>query len=373
LCQDEPLLLEREVLVLDEGGGLFKFDPAAVPADREWQAVTTEAALPAEGATRGQFLVRSRDGKSVFAIAKGSGSQLVVRRYEPGTSHPPRLYEFSTELAGAPGAGDDCLVLAGTDGILRYLPLKGGDAIRGPDWRSLYADRDAPGHVVHLGGNEFLVTNGAKGLTHWSWDGVTPFKKICPVGDRQKIVGADDVVTSKIVAPPLVLPAAEMDAAVQVIIADARGHLSLVREGQVANQKRWIVGSSWELGGRITAGPFLRGNQVGCVVDQDRLVWIDPAGNGKLWEYPGKGDGIVGQPQVVDGLLLVAHRSGRFVGLDLATGKPLTPGYELKAKTAPAAAPVAFGKGRAFAPLTDGTVMLLSLKHLKPRLEAAAK
>jgi hypothetical protein len=36
----------------------------------------------------------------------------------------------------------------------------------------------------------------------------------------------------------------------------------------------------------------------------------------------------------------------------------------LKASAAPAAAPVAFGERRLFAPLTDGTVLLLTLEQL---------
>ena len=40
-------------------------------------------------------------------------------------------------------------------------------------------------------------------------------------------------------------------------------------------------------------------------------------------------------------------------------------GAGLLASVAPAATPVSIGPGRAFAPLTDGTVMMLSLDHLR--------
>ena len=61
---------------------------------------------------------------------------------------------------------------------------------------------------------------------------------------------------------------------------------------------------------------------------------------------------------------MVADLAGRFVALDPATGKPLGDGYQFPAEAAPASAVVEFGPGRLFAPLTDGTVMLLPLADL---------
>ena len=59
--------------------------------------------------------------------------------------------------------------------------------------------------------------------------------------------------------------------------------------------------------------------------------------------------------------------TGRFVGLDPASGKPLWPaGLSHGGNVAPAATPVPFGPDLAFVPLTDGTVFFLSLNHLRP-------
>ena len=53
-------------------------------------------------------------------------------------------------------------------------------------------------------------------------------------------------------------------------------------------------------------------------------------------------------------------------GIDPKTGKPFREdGYKLRANVGPAASPVPFGPGHAFAPLTDGTVLLLDLKQLR--------
>jgi hypothetical protein len=61
----------------------------------------------------------------------------------------------------------------------------------------------------------------------------------------------------------------------------------------------------------------------------------------------------------------VADADGRFVALDAATGKPVGKGYTLKGTVAPAATPAAFGKEKLFAPLTDGTVLLLGVEQLE--------
>src|SRR5205085_90745 len=103
---------------------------------------------------------------------------------------------------------------------------------------------------------------------------------------------------------------------------------------------------------------------VGCVVDRRTLVWVDPAREGVLWRFEAGGDGIVGQPQILEGLVVVADVAGHFTGLDPKTGTPRGKGYALKASAAPTATPVAYGPGRAFVPLTDGTVFLLALQHV---------
>ncbi|HEV3079083.1 MAG TPA: hypothetical protein VGY66_04865, partial [Gemmataceae bacterium] len=57
--------------------------------------------------------------------------------------------------------------------------------------------------------------------------------------------------------------------------------------------------------------------------------------------------------------------SGRFLALNPETGQPRGGAYTLKARAAPVATPVAYGKDEAFVPLTDGTVFILPLRHLR--------
>ncbi|MFO0928953.1 MAG: hypothetical protein U0736_18350 [Gemmataceae bacterium] len=126
--------------------------------------------------------------------------------------------------------------------------------------------------------------------------------------------------------------------------------------------------SSWDLGGPITAPPFVRatagGLRVGCVVDRSRLAWFDPAAAKVQWyETPGA-DPIVGAPQLAGDRLIVADQSGLTVALDAATGKPAGDGHQLRGSVAPVATPVPLSNNVLLAPLSDGTLQLLPLARL---------
>ena len=54
-----------------------------------------------------------------------------------------------------------------------------------------------------------------------------------------------------------------------------------------------------------------------------------------------------------------------FAGLDPENGIPVGPGYSLQGSVTPVCSPMAFGPDRAFAPLADGTILLLSLQKLR--------
>src|SRR5262249_17918108 len=112
------------------------------------------------------------------------------------------------------------------------------------------------------------------------------------------------------------------------------------------------------LDGSITAGPFDVGPGIACVVDGRRLVLLNPENLRPLWKYEA-GAEIVGRPVMLAGHIIVADARGHFTGLDPATGKPQGRGYRVRANAAPACSPVPFGSDRLFAPLTDGTVLLL--------------
>ncbi len=118
----------------------------------------------------------------------------------------------------------------------------------------------------------------------------------------------------------------------------------------------------WQLAGKITAGPFVRGPAIVCVVDHKQLIGIDPEANEPFLDYA-MAD-IVGAPVLVQGMLVAADVMGNFLAFDPQTGAKLGPGYTLRANTAPETAPVPFGPGRLLVPLNDGTLLLLPLEKL---------
>src|SRR5262249_14108415 len=152
----------------------------------------------------------------------------------------------------------------------------------------------------------------------------------------------------------------------RVVVADAVGTVTLWTvqpDGRLTAAKE-----PWKLDGEITEGPFavqVEGQtRIGVVVNHVKLVWLDPGAEEEPWSFSRKDEAgklirIVGRPEVIEGLVVVADLSGSFVALDPATGEPQGKGYRFEGSAAPSAAPVAFGPGRLFAPLSDGTILLL--------------
>jgi outer membrane protein assembly factor BamB len=382
VCQGEPLALRPDdksgpVLVgLDQGGSLFTLDPTLFPraAGAQWQSGGDKVYLAgpvAENPAMPPQLIPGPDGRSAYEVAaSGTGGQTVVRRaYFREGERRPRVEEWKVELpaapAGTPAVAGGQLVLPVADGNLYRLSLPSGKpaGLRGgPVWRAARADAQARGHVVAIGGDRFLMTDGLGGLLCYDWpqDRPADFTEAGPP--------MDPPLPSRVVSAPLLLPRKAGEPPL-VYVADSGGGLTLVAveaTGQPKARRRL------SLGGRVTSGPFLApsedgGVRVGCVVDRRRLVWLDPSQPGQpLWQYDRQGDALVGRPQRAGDLLVVAHQSGRAVGLDPATGQPRGPGYALQGSVAFAATPVAFGPDRLLAPLSDGTALLLALKDLSP-------
>ena len=74
----------------------------------------------------------------------------------------------------------------------------------------------------------------------------------------------------------------------QLCIADAAGVVTLLT---VAGDGGLKKGRSWNLGGRITAGPYVQtlpggGTRIGCIVDEKQLVWLDPDADKPVWTHP---------------------------------------------------------------------------------------
>jgi outer membrane protein assembly factor BamB len=344
ISNTDPAVVGEQVLALDQGGSLVSFDSSKQPdraglappgPGQRWSPVPAE-----EGRS---FLLPADDGMTVYVLTAGKDSLLVrVHRAEKGKEM--QTLSFRAALGGTPALGPNYLVLPAADGRLLRQPLTTDAPPEGGlTWRASYADAGALGHVAHLSGDDFLVTDGSTGLRRISWPREKPI-------DTPKF-------EHRIVAAPAVLPATANGP--RVCVADSSGTLTLL-EGEKLVRTR-----TWSLGGPITMGPFVRGGQVGCVIDRKRLVWIHPEMDGMAWEYTTPGAGIVGQPQRIGDRILVTDLAGLFYSLDATDGHFVGPGLQLRSRLAPATAAVAFGPGRLFAPLTDGTVLLLRLEWVQ--------
>jgi outer membrane protein assembly factor BamB len=275
---------------------------------------------------------------AVAAVPGAGGTVLRVSSFPGGKAPGAPGSALKAPLAGPPAVVGKGLILLLTNGVLVYQPLAGGEEKTGPNWRAAGADAGAAGHVVALGTDEFLATDGNRGLKRLSCDG------------QAFETRAAAELPDRIVAPPAVLPR-EGGREPRVCVADSAHVVTLLDGDGLAPLRRW------RLSGAITSGPFVRGGAVVCVVDGRKVVWLDPEKNEPLWSADFRAD-VVGQPQLIDGVLVVADQRGQIQALDPATGKAAGPGYAVVASAAPTAAPMAFGADRLFVPLSDGTVLL---------------
>jgi outer membrane protein assembly factor BamB len=381
VCATAPLPMPMPAggplfLALDKGGALCTLDPAryVVKPGTEWASdsrnVLAAGSLD-ENPDREPAVLPAEDGKSAWVIASPGGrGDLVVRHVTPaaegrGLGVVERTVRMPAAIGGTPAVVGARLVVPLANGVLARLPLplpqQPPDPDLGADWRADRAAPDSPGHVLDLGAGRFLTTDGARGLTCWEWP-ANQANEALPKGHEPPTLELPD----RIVSPPLRLPT-PAGAPAQVWVADSAGNVSLI---EVQGDGALVVKKTWKVGGIVTAGPYLEKAprpRIGCVVAGSRLAWIDPA-RGVLWEHRTReGDAIVGLPRLAEGMVVVADQSGRYVGLNPATGEPLGDGYALRGSVAPVATPVEFTKGRLLAPLSDGTVMLLSTKKLRKK------
>src|SRR5262249_50706840 len=147
------------------------------------------------------------------------------------------------------------------------LSADGGRGVLGAAWRSSQSAADVRPFVAWINADEFLTTDGGRGVTHWVWP--QGKEAVSLPAERDDKAAPPVEVPARIVPAPAVLPRADGKGELRVCVADADGGVTLLAGDLLQPRQRW------DLGGRITAGPFVRGNGVGCVVDGRRLVWLD--------------------------------------------------------------------------------------------------
>jgi hypothetical protein len=364
VCKGDPLVLGSEILALDQGGAFFRFDSGRLSqkSPSSWQTGGEILAQSVDHLDGDAYLLAGPDGRSAYEIAcvkkQGQNGEqnfdLLVRHYEPGKDLVEKTFSLSkARLAGTPGIMNGSLLVPLDDGSLLRQPVDGSRGAFGPGWKARHADVGARGHVVVLSPEDFLTTDGSHGLSRWRW----------PAGDVYKEVRRVDL-PQRLVSAPLVVPNTNGQADFQIAVADAGGFVRLLKGATLEEIRHWDL--KGKQSGRVTAGPFLRGTQVLCVINDSRLVSLDLSQDKPAWEYQSQEGGIVGKPQLLGDMIVVADISGQLVGLDPTTGKPHVPqGFRLTANVGPTAAPVPLGSDLAFVPLTDGTFYFLPLSQLR--------
>jgi outer membrane protein assembly factor BamB len=371
-AQGDPLVLGDEALLVERGGGLLavRLDQHGLvgTTGQKWREIdpVVRGSLeipPDKGEMVSTYLLAAADGKTAYELAgPNHGKRLTVRRYQlPPEGQPAVIQEKAVDLpaalSGTPALlGSDVILPLSDRTLMRVgLAADAGPGVGGPNWRSGRAADDALGHVVAIGDDEFLTTDGSNGLTHRQWkQGV--FRTI----PEERPITVE--LSARIVAPPVVLPRANPSDDLQVVVADSLGALTLLKGPELKPVQ------NWRFAGPITAGPFLRGQRVAYVVNKTHLVWIDPGQAEALWDYPAQGD-IVGQPQLVHGQVVVADLSGRIVALETEHGKAQSKGYLLRNGAAAVTTPVGFGPNQVMVALTDGTIVLVPWSRLSASVQ----
>jgi outer membrane protein assembly factor BamB len=273
------------------------------------------------------------------------GTKLRVQQGQVSGAEKMRGFDVALPAVpqGTPALFGAFVLMPLQNGIIVRIDLRNGALVNGPDWRTPGAEEQSSGHVVTLSATEFVATDGSRGLARIASPDGKAWDKRASAQLSHRIVAA----------PVLVLEAGKP----RLCVADASDTLTLL------DAERLTVLRRWSMPGKITAGPFVRAGKIGCIAGKSHLVWLDPKEDAPLWEYfvPD----IVGEPHLIDGVLVIADAAGQFRALDPASGRPLGAVLTLKANVAANAAPLPFGAGRAFVPLTDGTMVLLPLEKLR--------
>ncbi|MCS6976875.1 MAG: PQQ-binding-like beta-propeller repeat protein [Gemmatales bacterium] len=348
ICNQEPLVLGNRLFAVDKLGGLLSLDSERgnVSPDQAWLTDPQWLSNGVEESAVARLLV-SPDGKQIVTMTFLARSERVrIQRHdiEQGktTEH---FYRLDSPPVGTPVLTETSVMAPCRDGTLREFPLGGARELPVPlTWRDPKAGL-AVGHAALVAPDHLLIANGLNRLQQWKKSGNV----------WQKGEDVLELPTGRIITPLLVIPR-ESDR--YLCLGDDANHLHLF------SASRLVPLRVWDVGGRITRGPFLRGRYVGCIVDNVRLVWLDPEQDTLLWQYPAPGEGpgkgwMVGEPALHGEQVIVAHRSGDYVWLDAATGKVQATSH-VGSQAIPTTGVVPFGPGRVLSPLSDGTLMIVT-------------
>lgn len=361
--QGEAIRLGKFIYEIDQGGGIYQIDAAEVKlaANEDWTAGGKMLAPPRTDLVGEPRLITAADGKSAYVILTtrdGDGTnKLHVRQIVPDKpliEHPAVGLGQET-LHGPPAIVGESIFMPLSSGKLSRLTIGADSVVGGPDWKTAALGDDARGYVLPLGKDTLLVSNGVRGLSLFSWPASGfQFKRQASLGSR-------------IVSAPLALPVES--GTPRIVIADANGQVQLLDGDSLSPILTWNV-RQMQLGTEVTSGPFLLDSgavaKILIIVDRTHLICLASDARLPAWKYRVKGDGLAGAPRRVGNALILSDVSGRYEAIDAISGAALGSSFPALGAlpAAPAASPIDGGDGRLFAPLSDGTMLLVPVEAL---------
>ena len=331
ISHGNPLAIGDLVMVQDSQGTLASFQanskgPKTEPVRSAEGRVLSGPLKKAEAIG----LVPSLDGLSAYSLVAGAG-RIHVRQFLNGAMHS-KDFPLAGIVAGTLGIGPDFLVMPLADGSLFWQSWNGKTQFA--SWRSVRAPRNAVGHVLVVGPDAFLCTDGFRSLVRWRCLPGQPLQEEKSLEFSDRLVGA-----------PVALPNNRIG------VADAGGTVTVLNADDLQKIRQWQVN------GKVTTGPISLGPYLSCVVDSRRLLWMD-LNQETMREYTAQSI-LVGQPRMLGNGIWVAEVTGRIIVVDSQTQKPRGEPFLLPEGAALSSSPVPLGSGHVFLALTDGTAISL--------------
>jgi hypothetical protein len=373
----DPIVWSGQVVLIDRSGqklALPPGDPAAASDRPRVVQLPRREPLPEGADTTGALCLGDPPGAIHLLVPVDGGSKLAVSviRDPAGEPTPWTVLTLPDRLHGQPCLSGGWLVVPCADGQLyRLRPDSTAPSAKNEvtfTWSRSKPPGPVGAEVYPLGTQAVLLvdqrhrlrrleTTTKELVTRWTEVG-QPFQLPSPIQGRPLVVGE------------------------RIFVFDAAGTLFSL---DAANPNR-LAEKPLATGQKITAGPFLCGNVLVAIAEERRLVGIRlagpihspaladkqpaaaPAVAGKqpvaapaFWvsreTMPGR---IRGTPVLAGDVLLVAHNGRQVAGIRLADGKTAWK-VPLEVSVGPAGSPVPYGPGKMLLPLTDGTLLVLSI------------
>jgi hypothetical protein len=256
------------------------------------------------------------------------------------------------------------LLIPAADGtVYRHTPGNGKSTVdtlvAGPSWATDRRPADAVGYLTAISDSTFLTNDGTRKFAAWNW----------PKVGNWSPVGKDWELGERPAGPGIVLPPATPGDSPRLLVADVTGSVWLFaadRPGQ--HVRRWRPGGG--LPGGAPTSPFVvqpdAANRlvVTYTVENKFLVCLDPERDLPRWAKAVSGETdstLVGSPQAAGaGRWLVSDLGGHVILFDAEGEKQATLQIGLQGVVPVVAASIIGGAG-VFAPLSDGSAVMLPL------------